>query len=219
TGIVNYSVCALHGPTSVEDALVHCTELLAAVEDDRKAEAIVLSVLGVLHAMRGDTERARDAATRSRADLIDLGMSVTGASTSIETSRVEMLLGNAAAAEQELRRDHDILASMGETYFRSSLAGLLAHALWAQDLVDEAARYAAIAEELADPDDADSQVIWRSVRAKLLARAGEADAAVVLAESAVAKAAETDDIDRQADAHRDLAEVFGLIGDEQREGP
>jgi hypothetical protein len=32
-------------------------------------------------------------------------------------------------------------------------------------------------------------------------------------------AATTDDIDRQADVLRDLAEVYSLIGDEQAEGP
>jgi tetratricopeptide (TPR) repeat protein len=219
SGIANYSVCALHGPTAVDEALERCVRLLDAVRDDRKAESVVLSVLSVLYAMNGDAVQAHEAAARSRADLADLGMSVTGASTTIETSRVDMLVGDPAAAEQDLRRDHDVLAAVGESYARSSLAGLLAHALWALGRYDEADRYASIAEELADPDDVDSQVIWRSVKAKLLARRDDAARAIELAESARAMAATTDDIDRQADVLRDLAEVYALIGDEQAEGP
>ncbi len=213
TGIVNYSVCALHGPTNVDDALTRCEELVEAVRDDRKAEAVVLSVLAVLYAMRCDAELARNAAARSRANLVDLGMSMTGASTSIESTRVEILSGNATAAEQDLRRDYNTLAAMGETYFRSTLAGLLAHTLWGLGSFEEASRFATIAEELADADDVDSQVIWRTVRAKLLAHSGRMDEAVSLAEGAVTKAAETDDIDRQADALRDLAEVRSIAGD------
>jgi ATP/maltotriose-dependent transcriptional regulator MalT len=219
TGIVNYSVCALHGPTTVEAAIARCRELVETVRDDRKAEAVVLSVLGVLFAMRGESDAAKDASARSRADLADLGMSITGASTTIDSSRAQMLSGDPAAAERDLRRDHDALAAIGETYYRSSLAGLLAHALWALERYDEADRYANIAEELADPDDVDSQLIWQTVRAKLLARVGRSTEGLAIARAAVASAAATDDIDRQADTLRDLAEVHALAGDEQSEGP
>ena len=219
TGSVNYSVCALHGPTRVEEALDHCEKLVEAVADDRKAEAVVLSVLAVLYAMRGDSDRAREAAARGRANVADLTMSMTGASTSIESTRVEMLNGEAAAAERDLRRDYDTLASMGEAYFRSSVAGLLAHALWALERFDEADQFARIGKELADPDDVDSQVLWRTIRAKLLVRDGRIDEATALAEGAVAMAAATDDYDRQADALLDLAAVLASAGGGQGEGP
>jgi tetratricopeptide (TPR) repeat protein len=77
---------------------------------------------------------------------------------------------------------------------------------------DEADTYARISEDLADDDDVDCQVIWRSLRAKLLARAGQAEAALSLAQGANAMAAGTDDIEQQADALRDLGEVYVLIG-------
>ncbi|MEP6638682.1 MAG: AAA family ATPase [Chloroflexota bacterium] len=219
TGTVNYSICALHGPTTVEEALARCEELVEAVREDRKAEAVVLSVLAVLYAMRGDSKRARETAARGRANVADLTMSMTGASTSIESTRIEMLNGEAAAAERDLRRDYDTLTSMGETYFRSSVAGLLAHALWALERFAEADEFAQIGEELSDPDDVDSQVLWRTIRAKLLARDGHVDEAIALAEGAVAWARETDDLDQQADALRDLAAVQALAGRQQGEGP
>ena len=189
------------------------------MREDRKAEAVVLSVLAVLYAMNGESDRARGAAADGRANVADLTMSMTGASTSIESTRVEMLNGEAAAAERDLRRDYDTLASMGETYFRSSVAGLLAHALWTLERYAEADQFAQVGEELADPDDVDSQVLWRTVRAKLLARDGRVDEAVALAEGAVMMAGETDDVDRQADAQRELAAVHALAGREQAEGP
>ena len=218
SGIVNYSICALHGPTSVTEALARCEELVIQVHDDRKAEAVVLSVLAVLYAMDGQLDRARMLAARSQENMIELGSSMTGASTSVESTRVEMLAANPVAAAADLRRDHDALAAMGETYFRSSIGGLLGHAYWALGDFEEAERFAAVGEDLADADDVDSQVIWRSVRSKLLARDGKTDDAVALAENAVELARGTDDIEQQADALRDLAEVLAITG-AQSEGP
>ena len=124
SGVVNFSICALHGPTRVADALARCEELLPGVRGDRKAEAVVLSVLGVLHAMTGELERGRELAMQSREKVLELGLSVTGASMSIESTRVELLAGDPSAAAEDLRRDFETLDAMGETYFRSSLAGL-----------------------------------------------------------------------------------------------
>ena len=219
SGVVNYSICALHGPTRVADALARCEELLPGVQGDRKAEAVVLSVLSVLYAMTGQLGRGRELAARSREKVLELGMSVTGASMSIETTRVEVLAGDPAAAAEDLRRDFDTLAAMGESYFRSSLAGLLGHVLGALERFEEAERYLKVAEELADADDVDSQVIWRSARAKLLAHQGRADEAVTLAQEAVELASTTDDIERQADALRDLATALGIAGRGNDEGP
>ena len=164
TGTVNYSICALHGPTTVEEALARCEasgrggargpqgrggraqRARGPVRDERRARPARVA----RRPMAGPTSR-------------DLTMSMTGASTSIESTRVEMLDGEAAAAERDLRRDYDTLASMGETYFRSSVAGLLAHALWSLERYAEADQFAEVGEELADPDDVDSQVLWRTV--------------------------------------------------------
>ena len=92
----------------------------------------------------------------------------------LESSQVELLAGNPAEAERELRRGFIVLEELRERYLLSTLAGLLARALWAQGRPDEAEDMTALAEELSDPDDIDAQVHWRSVQAKILrpARAG-----------------------------------------------
>jgi hypothetical protein len=64
-----------------------------------------------------------------------------------------------------------------------------------------------IAEERARADDVDAQALWRCVRAKLLARSGEHDAAQELALEAVDVLASTDAVLFQVSALTDLAEV------------
>src|SRR4029453_618812 len=88
---------------------------------------------------------------------------------------VENLAGEYAAAEALLRRDYVRLEAVGERYFRSSIAAFLAQALWSQSKFDDAEAFTTIAEELTEADDVWSQVAWRTVRAKLLARGGQAD--------------------------------------------
>jgi tetratricopeptide (TPR) repeat protein len=211
-GAIAYSVSALRGPTPVTEALQRCEELLIAVGGDRKAEAVILGVLAQLHAMKGEFEEGRALYAKSHAMLMDLGPSVLAASTSTESSRVEMLAGDARAAERELRRDYDALSAMGERYSRTTIACLLAQSLWALGRFDEADAFARIAQDESDPDDVSNQVIWRSVRAKLLARDGRVVEAVALAKEAVTLIETTVDITTVADTLVDMADVLDLAG-------
>jgi ATP/maltotriose-dependent transcriptional regulator MalT len=62
------------------------------------------------------------------------------------------------------------------------------------------------------PEDVDAHVGWRRVRAKLLARRGDVEAAERLAREATTSAARTDFLDLRARAVADLAEVLRLAG-------
>jgi ATP/maltotriose-dependent transcriptional regulator MalT len=218
-GAMGYAATALHGPTPVADAIRRCEELSDEVRGDRKAEAIILGVLSVLHAMDGDFERARRLYRRGHEMLADLGPSVTAASTSVEWSRVELLAGDPAAAEEGLRADFLALDALGERYFRSTVAALLGATLYERGAYEEAGRFTTLAAELADSDDAYSQAAWRAVRAKLHVRAGDIDAGLATAREAVGIAAGTLDIDQHADTLVDLAEVHRLAGDPESSGP
>jgi predicted negative regulator of RcsB-dependent stress response len=126
---------------------------------------------------------------------------------------VEVLAGDLDAAERELRRDYAALSEMGEKYLLSTVAAELARVLCEQGRDDEAWEFNRVAEELTAGDDVTSQALWRSVRGRLLARAGDDPAgALSFAGRAVGLLAETDARDTQADALLDLAEVEGLIG-------
>ena len=218
-GAMGYAATALHGPTPVTDAIRRCEELSEEVRGDRKAEAVILGVLAVCRAMEGEFEAARDLYRRARAMLAELGPSVTANATSTESSRVEMLAGDVAAAERELRTDYDALDALGERYFRSTVAALLGSVLLELDDADQAGRFATLAEDLADVDDAYSQAAWRLARAKLLARAGDSAAAAALARDAVTIAGGTLDIEQHADALVDLAVILRAGGDEGSSGP
>jgi tetratricopeptide (TPR) repeat protein len=169
--------------------------------------------------MRGSFELAREMYERSREIVADLGPTSIASSTSLEASRVEMLAGDPRSAERELRRDYDTLESMGETYFRSTVAALLGHAIWAQGRRADASRFARIAADLADEDDVLSQITWRTVEAKYLATEGRIDEALALVGHAVKLAAETVDIELRADALLDFDDVLALSGQDEARGP
>jgi hypothetical protein len=67
-------------------------------------------------------------------------------------------------------------------------------------------------------DDAITQMLWRQVRAKLLARRDELEEAERLAREAVAIGDDTDMISSQGDSRIDLAEVLERAGKDPR-GP
>ena len=211
-GAIGYAAAALRGSTPASEALPECARLIDEVAGDQKAEGVILGVLAQLHAMGGDFEQARELYRKGHAMLVDLGASINASSTSIEASRVEMLAGDFAAAERELRRDHDALEAMGERYYRSTVAGLLGQMLVALERLDEAREFGDLAEQLADPDDALSQVLWRSVRARVLAAAGQHDEAVGLAQAAASIADGTVDLDLRGDAHAELGEILAAAG-------
>jgi len=65
-----------------------------------------------------------------------------------------------------------------------------------------------VAAETGSEDDRSTQALWRSARAKVLARQGDVDEALRLAREAVAIVAQTDWLNSRGDALLDLAEVL-----------
>jgi ATP/maltotriose-dependent transcriptional regulator MalT len=105
---------------------------------------------------------------------------------------VELMAGDAVAAERELRAGFERLTEIGEMSWLSTVAGLLGEALWLQGRDEEAAAMADACREAAPPDDAYSQAVWRSVAAKVRLRAGRPGEATRLASEAVDIASTTD---------------------------
>jgi tetratricopeptide (TPR) repeat protein len=207
-----FASTALNGPTPVSEALATCLRLVDDVRGDRKAESVILVTLAQLRAMHGEFEEARDLYHRAAAMLADLGPSVTSSTLSIESSRVESLAGDFTAAEEALRRDDAALEAMGEHFYRSTVDALLAQVLVANDRLDEAVTYSQRAEELADADDVDSQVFWRTARARAFARSGRASEAEPIAQEAVTLSRGTVNIALLAGALADLADVYLASG-------
>ena len=172
-----YAMAALYGPTPVAEAIARCEQALVESRGDKRLEGLVLCLLAPLRAMQGDFEVAREHYARGRALLEDIGGKLIAASTTFNASTVDMLAGDAPAAEERLRRELDLLEAMGETYLRPTVAAYLAAAVANQGRYEEADRFAALAAELASEDDVTSQAMWRSVRARVLVREGKVEEA------------------------------------------
>ena len=210
-GATGYAVSAVLGTTPVPQALAVCERILHDVRGDRRAEAIVCGAVAQLRAMQGDFDAARAMYRKEVSLLQDLGTSRESASTSIESARVEVLAGDLETAEALLRRDDALLAELGERYFRSTVAGLLGRVLLLRGATEDAEAFVVLAEALSEADDAWSQVLWRSARARLLASSSP-ERAVELATGAVDFAETTADLALRGDAWSDLGEVHVLLG-------
>jgi tetratricopeptide (TPR) repeat protein len=115
---------------------------------------------------------------RARTLLDDPGFVLFAASTALHCARIGVLVGDLSIAEEELRRAHDALASIGERYLLPPLVALLAEVVSAQGRLDEAEESSRAAEELASSDELELQALWPSLRGKDLAwqeRAYEAE--------------------------------------------
>ena len=206
------SISTLLGPTPVPQAIEHCEQMIADGLSDRQAESKILCTLAQLHAMNGEFDRARALYQRGRGLVRDLGQGVNAASTGIDLLLVELLAGDLAAAEREVMVDYTFLANAGETYFMSTIAALLSRVVRDQGRDEEALSFSRAAEQAAADDDVESQALWRSIRAPIVARAGDLALAESLARSAVALAMQTDAPPLKADTLSELAAVLMLAG-------
>ena len=122
------------------------------------------------------------------------------------------MAGDPAAAAELGAEGCRLLEALGERAFLSTAAGTLAQALYALDRLGEAETWATRAAELGAADDVPTQMLWRQVKAQVLARRGDHAEAERLAREAVAIGERTDDIEALAGACRDLGEVLVLAG-------
>jgi tetratricopeptide (TPR) repeat protein len=211
-GLYMLAAGAAWGPVPVAEGIPRCEELIAHAGAQRIVEARGLLALAALTGMEGHFDDARRMAARGREILEDVGFKILTAAYSQSSAYVEMLAGDPRAAERELRAGYGVLEQMGEKGYLSTVAAELAQALYEQGRYDEAERFTHVSEELGPLDDLATQVEWRGTRAKVLARRGDHDRAVALADEAVALASDTDYLNLQGDVLTDLAEVLSIGG-------
>ena len=209
--LANYGWCALYGPMPVPEAIDRCEQLLSEATGDRQSESLLRCALAQLCAMQGEFDKARELVRHGRSVLGDLGEVVLGSSRSLDAARIELMSGDAVAAEEVLRADYEALDSMGERYFLSGVAGLLAHALYVEGRYEEAETFSRVSETWGG-EDAEDQALWRRARAKVYARWGRKEEAQALVWDAVKLVDSTDSPVLQANTLLDLAEVLMLCG-------
>jgi class 3 adenylate cyclase/tetratricopeptide (TPR) repeat protein len=199
----------LLGPLPVDQGIRRCLAIQAQHHGEPIPEHVVDSILAVLEAMRGRFAHARKHYQRSHLAFDELGLNVRLASFRMYAGWAELIAGDATAAERQLRVGYEALERMGEQSFLSTMAALLARAVFSQGRYDEAERLTQVSDD-AISNDLFTQAMWRGTRAKLLARRGDADAERLARES-VELSLETDCLNLQADALVDLAETLRLL--------
>jgi class 3 adenylate cyclase/tetratricopeptide (TPR) repeat protein len=190
------------------------SELLAWL-DEQEARGVWEHHLAVRRAlvlaMLGRFDEARSIMSDVRTKAAERGGGIHLASALGQDSiDLELLAGDPAAAAEFGRQAMRLYDEIGERGFASTAAGRLAQALYELDRLDEADGWAGRAAELGASDDALTQMLWRQVKAKVLARGGNHGDAERLAREAVALGEQTDLLNYVADAYADLGEVLSL---------
>ncbi|HEY2959330.1 MAG TPA: AAA family ATPase [Actinomycetota bacterium] len=203
-------VALLYGPTPVGRAVARAERLLekARAAGDLLGEADALFDLGQLEARRGDAEAARARLAESAATYQQLGLARAQARVVMEAGANELLADDPEAAEPRLRRAYQAFEGMGDSGSCATLAAWLAEAAWRLGRDEAAEAETERSQRLATPADVFTQVVWRGVRAKVLARRGRAAGGERLAREAVRLAAATDNLELRAGALLDLATVL-----------
>jgi predicted ATPase/class 3 adenylate cyclase len=199
------------GPRPVSAASRRCRQILDRSHGQPRLDAWIKSMLGVLEAMDGNSERAEQLCRESQRVLADLGLKVHLAGAWLYAGMAELVGGDADAAEREFRRGYAAFVDMGERAQLSTMAALLARALIAQGRYDEVEQLTLFSEQAASEDDLASQVLWRATRARVYAVRGEHERAEALARDAVARAGASDLLNTQADVVVDLAHVVRAV--------
>jgi predicted ATPase/class 3 adenylate cyclase len=195
------------GPIPAVEAIRQCDAMRAEVRESPASEAAILRQLACLNAIVGRFAIARELIAASNATYADLGLTLYVASSEHEAV-VELAAGNPAAAERSARTAYRALEEMGERAFRSTMAASLAMVILEQGRDEEAEDFAKLSAQLAASGDLLTQIRWRRVRARVLARRAEVRAAEALAREALAIAETTDFVNDRADALIDLSHVL-----------
>ena len=181
------------GPTRVEEGLAECRRLRESTEPGQRAHSELSIVEGTLLALTGDFERGRQLAASGRKDLLELGQKVQYAAIGQPAAIIELLAGDAPAAERIMREGYGILSAAGERGYLSTVAALLGLALARQGQLEEAERLADESRRIGSDDDVITQMYWRMVKARIAGASGDFGEAGRLAAEAMKLTEATDD--------------------------
>jgi tetratricopeptide (TPR) repeat protein len=209
--IVNwYCVTLPRGSIATGAAVERCLELLEN-PPNRLVYAGAVGALGQLRAMQGAFDEGRALVEEDDEILRDLGLAQASAAHSIARGEVETIAGDFEAAERILRTGIAKLEDLGDFYSRTNAAWRLAIVLCELGRDDEADSWASIAA-MAPPTGIYVDIWWRLVRAVVLARRGDAEAAEALLVEARDLAGLLDERAIHADIAIMAAEAYRLVG-------
>ena len=198
------------GPTPVGEGIRRCETFREIVSASPVATMWMINPLALLHAMNADFELAEQL-LQEAAD-IKRRLGSPDYSVSHLAADVRLLAGRPDLAEVPLRLGVEKLAGMGDSRMLATTTAMLARAVYEQGAFDEAAQLCRQTAAGAAADDIVTQVIWRGVEARILARDGHAEEGEALAREAVALIEATDLLSQHGDAKLALSEVLSISG-------
>ena len=210
---IRLGFATLIGPLPVDLGRPRLDDLVAGAAPDSAAKGYLLVASSLMAAMAGAFDDARSLCREGKEILDALGRGVGAAAITTWSSAIELLAGDAGAAERELRPALEQLQAAGERANLASIAAQLAEALHAQGRSDEALAATLTSEEASSPDDVHAQISWRVARAKALAQLGRGREAEEFGSAAVELAASTDSPVFTAEALLALAEAHAAAGE------
>ena len=126
------------GPLAIDLGRPRLDELIEGAAPDSAAKGVLLVASSLLAAMAGAFDEARSRCGEGKEILDALGQGVSAAAITTWSSAIELLAGDAGAAERELRPALERLQEIGERGNLASIAAQLAEALHAQGRSEEA---------------------------------------------------------------------------------
>lgn len=208
-------LAALWGPNPVPRAGGRCLDvvrLLRITTDSPAVEATSTRCQAVLEAFRGRAAAARRMIDSARRTVTELGLRHARLEVEQFAGIVELIVGDAAAAEPHLRKAYSGFRRLGLDADTAETAALLGRACLALGRESEAGELCTESERLAGHA-LKASIAWRTLRAHLLARGNDYDAARQVAEAAVKLAERTDALVDHGDACLTLATVLRAAGD------
>ncbi len=164
----------------------------------------------MLRAMLGESDEARRLAANARQVVVEqLRVRRTLAGVARATAEIEVMAGDLAAAEQELRSAVDILLGIGDRDQAAQAAAELSRVLSARGNVSEAATYASVSREKAPAESVAAQALWRVATARTV---DHFEARRLLREGA--ELVPPDMLNLRADVQADYAEALAAVGQE-----
>jgi tetratricopeptide (TPR) repeat protein len=188
------------------------SEVLSWIEEsDYRSPALGFHGAQVL-GMLGRVEEARAMHEAAHERVKEIGAAVPVAISCNMRAELELMVGDHEAALSWGLEACDRMEAMGHSAWLSTMAAQVGHALFALGRDDEAYEWAEKGRTIGAEDDLATQVHWRRVEAKVLARRGEHAEAEAFAREAVELIGATDMPDALGDALLDLAVVLDLVG-------
>jgi tetratricopeptide (TPR) repeat protein len=203
------SMALVAGATPVRACIRSCRELVQWRGTENPG---VLADLAVLRSMLGEVDEGRGLIARARRLLVERTRArrPLGA-VARRAAEVEIMAGDLAAGERELRVALELGSDMGERDQISQIAASLSRVLSVRGAAEEAARLASVSADHAPAQSVVAQALWRAATARVLANRKDSQEAERLAREAI-QLLPLEMLNLGAELRVDLAEVLLATG-------